>query len=175
MAVGKLAIPDEAKNESQTEEKVVYASNNGNADIETNPTETLRKTPITKYPEGEFKINDTKVIFVKQGTSFLTIAKQYDIPLAKLFEYNDITQIEVAETDQLVYLQKKRKTSLNEFHMVAAGETLNSIAQTEAIRLDCLLEYNNLTAGMQPTVGEKLTLCKKSSIIPKLVSSKKVL
>jgi LysM repeat protein len=173
LAVGKLPIHDQAKNTNQTEEGVVYTSDNNKTDNEINLTETVAKTPVTKYPAGEFKINDTKVIFVKQSTSFLTIARKYDIPLAKLFEFNDMKQQEVAETDQLVYLQKKKKTSLNDFHIVAEGETLNNISQTEAIRMDCLLAYNNLNAEMQPAVGEKLSLRKKSSILPKLVSSGK--
>jgi LysM repeat protein len=173
IAVGKLPNTDIAKTENQTEEKVVYTSNNSKSDNETKPTETVSKSAITKYPGGEFKINDTKVVFVKQGTAFLTIANKYDIPLAKLFEFNDMKQQEIAEADQLVYLQKKKKASLNDYHIVAEGETLNSIAQTEAIRMDCLLAYNNLSAEMQPTVGEKLSLRKKSSILPKLVSSGK--
>jgi len=112
---------------------------------------------------------------VKKTTPYLVIAQQYEVPLARLFEFNDMKQQEGAENDQLVYLQRKRKSGANEFHIVQAGETLNTIAQTEAIRLDSLLEYNNLANGMQPAVGEKLSLKTKSSFIPKLLSSTKVL
>ena len=45
-----------------------------------------------------------------KGQSYLTIAQQYEIPLAKLFEFNDIKQQEITSSDQLVFIQRKRKT-----------------------------------------------------------------
>ena len=126
------------------------------------------------YPSGEFKINDTRVIYVKKGTSYLTIAQQYEIPLARLFEFNDLKQQEVTANDQLIFIQRKRKTGEHEFHTVQPGETLNDIAQSEALRLESLLEYNNITANMQPAAGESLYLRSKSSAVPKLVTKNSV-
>jgi len=122
------------------------------------------------YPTGEFKINDTRVIYAKRGTSYLTIAQQYEIPLARLFEFNDLKQQEVTATDQLVFIKRKRKTGEHEFHTVQPGETVNDIAQSEALRLESLLEYNNITSNMQPAPGEVLYLRSKSSASPKLVT-----
>ena len=122
------------------------------------------------YPSGEFKINDTRVVYVKQGTSYLTIAQQYEIPLARLFEFNDLRQQEIAADDQLVFIQRKRKTGDHEYHVVQAGENIYSIAQTEAIRLESLLECNNLGANMQPAVGETLYLRSKSALMPRLAA-----
>ena len=120
------------------------------------------------YPSGEFKINETKVVFVKRGVSFLSIAKQYDVDLSKIFEFNEIARIEMTGKDQLIYLQRKRKTGNNEFHIVQPGETLHGIAQQQAIRLESLLELNWLKKNEQPAVGEKLSLKSKSTSMPKL-------
>ncbi|MBK5273301.1 MAG: LysM peptidoglycan-binding domain-containing protein, partial [Bacteroidia bacterium] len=120
------------------------------------------------YPDGEFKINETRVIYAKKGTSFLHIAQQYNIPLARLFEFNDIEKSEVVTKDQLIYIQRKRKTGNNEFHIVQQGETLSEIAQSEAIRLETLLEYNLLSRKMKPAVGESLYLRTKAAIAPQL-------
>jgi len=173
MALGKMKYdaPIVKTKENAGDEKVIYASNTNK------PEEEKIEAVATKinYPNREFKINETRVVFVKKTTPYLVIAQQYEVPLARLFEFNDMKQQEGAENDQLVYLQRKRKSGANEFHIVQAGETLNTIAQTEAIRLDSLLEYNNLANGMQPAVGEKLSLKTKSSFIPKLLSSTKVL
>jgi LysM repeat protein len=128
-------------------------------------------TPVQKgtdYPSGQFKINDTKVVFVKKGTSFLSIAKQYDVDLSKIFEFNEIVRSEVTENDQLIYLQQKRKTGNNEFHTVQPGETLYAIAQQEAIRIESLRELNWLNEGDKPAVGEQLNLKSKSLSMPKL-------
>lgn len=133
-------------------------------------TATVAKTEVkrTLYPSGVFKINDTKVVFVPAGTSFLTIANEYRVPLRRLFDFNDMEPQEIAETDQLLYLQRKRKNGLNERHTVLEGESLYDIAQVEAIRLASLLEYNYLKAEMQPQAGEVLYLRSKAPGMPRL-------
>lgn len=123
---------------------------------------------VVDYPSGEFKINDTRVIFGSKGTPVLLIAQQYNVPLNRLFEFNEMKQVETLPKDQLVYLQRKRKTGNNEFHVVRAGETLREIAQLEAIRLESLLEYNQLKEYMKPAIGEKLYLRNAAPSVPRL-------
>jgi len=122
------------------------------------PLQEIAPPPAVNYPSGEFSINNTKVIYAKQGTSMLSIAQEYDIPLSRLLEYNDMDDEEVLVKNQLIYLQRKRRTGSSEVHIVASGETLHDISQAEAIRLENLLEYNKLHKSVQPAVGEKLYL-----------------
>ncbi len=126
------------------------------------------------YPQGEFKINNTRVIYAAAGTSVLSIAQQYSIPLARIFEFNELAQTEVLLKDQLIYLQRKRKTGSSDFHIVKQGETILDIAQEEAIRLESLLEYNHLQSYMQPATGEQLYLRAKAPGIPKLAKTEVV-
>ena len=123
------------------------------------------------YPTEEFKINNTRVIYASAGVSLLSIAQQYSIPLARIFEYNELERTEILATDQLIYLQRKRKAGSNEFHMVKQGETIRDIAQEEAIRLESLLEYNHLESYMQPAAGEQLYLRAKAPGMPKLAKN----
>jgi len=123
------------------------------------------------YPAGEFKINDTKVVYARSGTSMLSIAQEYNVPLARLFDFNELLVSETLVRDQLIYLQRKRKTGNNEFHLVLQGETLQDIAQQEAIRLESLLEYNHLQNYMQPAAGEQLFLRRKAPATPKLAKN----
>ncbi len=126
--------------------------------------------PVVDYPIGEFRINNTKVIFVKAGTSLLGIAKQYDISLKLLLDFNEMEEEEgdVLAQDQLVFLQRKRKSGEMEFHEVKPGETLYDICQAEGIRLESLIGYNYLQDQPQPAVGEKLYLQSKAPERPKL-------
>lgn len=119
--------------------------------------------PVSKYPEGVFHINDTKVIFAAKGTSYFAIASENKIDLAKIFDFNEIDEAEFTAKDELVYLQRKRKTGNDEFHVVQPGETLHDIAQKQAIRLESLLELNWLQPGDMPAVGVKMSLKRKSS------------
>lgn len=134
---------------------------------------TVSVAPKPVYPAGVFSINETKVIFITKGTSYLKVAEEQSISLARLFEFNDMEDGDVAKEDGLVYLQRKRKTGAAEFHTVAAGETLYEIAQAEGIRLESLLGYNYLTATAQVQAGEKLYLKGKAPVMPKLVTEKK--
>lgn len=124
--------------------------------------------PVKTYPTGEFKINDTRVVFASKGTPLFAIAQQYNIPLKRLYEFNEMGESESLTDDRLIYLQRKRKTGETDMHLVKAGETLASIARDEAIRLDALLEYNHLTPGREPAAGEQLYLRKKAPGMPKL-------
>jgi LysM repeat protein len=123
------------------------------------------------YPEIQFRINNAKVIFAKSGTSYLSIAKRYDVDLSKIFEYNEIPASDIIDHDQLISLQRKNKTGKTEFHIVTEGESLYDISQKEGIRMDCLLDLNGLKIGDRPVAGEQLNLKKKSNSTPRIASN----
>ncbi|MET0637114.1 MAG: glucosaminidase domain-containing protein [Chitinophagaceae bacterium] len=125
---------------------------------------------VTTYPLGEFRLNSTRVVYVAAGESMLFVAEKYNIPLAKLFEFNELEPSETLLKGQLIFLQRKRKTGEADYHVVKAGETMADIAQLEAIRLESLLELNHLKNYMQPAAGEKLYLRKKAPASPRLVN-----
>ena len=143
---------------------------NNSIPTEKENSEKAIATVKTIYPEGVFKINETKVTFITQGTSYLKLALEHDIPLARLFDFNDMQDGDVAPKDGLLYLQRKRKQGANETHIVAIGETLYDIAQSEGIRLESLLGYNFLSYGVQVEAGEKLYLTTSAPAAPKLAN-----
>lgn len=128
--------------------------------------------PPPVYPDGVFKINNTKVMAIAKGTSYLKVAEENDISLARLLEFNDLKDGDVAPKDGLLFLQRKRKTGEHETHTVMMGETLYDVAQTEGIRLGSLLQYNFLTPNVLPAVGEKLYLTTEAPSKPKLAAEK---
>jgi len=168
IALGK--IPDKAYELANTENPADENKSGATAEeVRTVvKTETATAEKGAKYPKGQFKINETKVVYVPKSTSYLAIAKEYDVDLSKIFEFNDMPRSEEVDKDRLVYLQRKRKTGNNEFHTVQPGETLHDIAQQQAIRLESLIELNWLQPGEIPAIGEQLSLKKKSSTKPRL-------
>lgn len=154
-----------------TEEMLAYAKRElPGVDANTKPEITHAAVVETtvNYPSGEFRINDTRVIYAKSGTSLLSIAQEYHVSLSRLFDFNDLEQAETLGKDQLIFLQRKRKSGSSEFHTVRQGESLRDIAQAEGIRLESLLEYNHLENYMQPAAGEQLFLRKKAPSMPRL-------
>lgn len=114
--------------------------------------------PQKTYPDGEFQINRSRVVYVRAGTSLLAVANQYDVQLARLLEFNDLKEEDVVVKDQLLFLQRKRRTGATEWHIVQEGESLYDICQAEGIRFQDLLELNQLTPEAQPAAGEKIYL-----------------
>lgn len=161
----EIIIPDEKPIVMPPEPEVVVYSKK-----EMKKEAVVEKKP--EYPDGEFKINETRVIYAKKGASYLSIAEKYAIPLARIFEFNDMKAQEIVDKDQLVYTMRKRKVGLNEQHIVKPGETLADIAQTEALRIESLLEYNFLQPNMQPAVGSVLYLRAKGPGMPALATGK---
>jgi LysM repeat protein len=113
---------------------------------------------IVSYPEGIFTINHTKAVHAKEGTSLLALAHQYDISLSKLFEFNELPELDILDIDRVLFIEKKQKKGASDFHEVTAGEKLHDICQKEGIRMESLLEYNKLKKDSQLSAGQKLFL-----------------
>jgi LysM repeat protein len=130
----------------------------------------VAEVPKVTYPEGQFTINNTKVVYAKAGSSLLALAQQYDVSLKRLVDFNDLDEEDVLTEGQLLYLQRKRKVGANEKHTVLEGENLYDICQAEGIRYESLLEYNHLVDDDVPAPGEALYLQRKAPGRPKLVT-----
>jgi LysM repeat protein len=134
--------------------------------------DSARDGTMDGYPPDPFVINHSKVIFARQGTSLLAVSDQYGMTLSNLLDFNDLgKQEDILQKDQLLFLQRKRKQGAGEFHIVRAGETVYEIGQQEGIRYESLMNLNQLNAGDQPAVGEKLYLQAASPFKPQLVLS----
>ena len=123
------------------------------------------------YPESEFMINRTRVVYVRAGVSLLAVAGQYDIPLGRLLEFNDMKEEDVLVKGQLIFLQRKRRTGAIEYHVVRAGESLYDICQAEGMRFEDMLEMNQLTPGVQPAAGERIYLQGSAPARPRLADN----
>ena len=99
-------------------------------------------TPVYNYPEGRFRINQVPVLLGKKDRSFVEIAIQYDLPLYKLFEYNEIDPAILLDRDQLIFLGPKKKEGSTSFHIAKYKTNLHEISQLEGIQLKLLKAYN---------------------------------
>jgi hypothetical protein len=132
--------------------KAPGAAGSGAGDVTASGVDSL---VVVQYPEGEFTINNTPVIFARAGVSLLSVATRYEIPLGRLLEFNDLKEQDVLVKDQLLFLQRKRRTGATSFHIVRQGETLYTICQSEGLRYEDLVKMNS---GVQLAAGEKVWL-----------------
>ena len=103
---------------------------------------TLINQPTYNYPQGRFRINNVPVILGKENMSFIDIAIKYNVPLYKLFEYNEIAASNLLKRDQLIFLAPKKKAGATSFNLVKYNTSLHEISQLEGVQLSALKLYN---------------------------------
>ena len=172
IAMGRMTGPDMAIAAGETGTSGVYLESPGSGPA--GDPKAVEKNEV-KYPLGEFRINDTKVIWAAPGTSLMDVAKKYVLTIDWLQEFNELPAgQETVQNGQLLYLQRKRKQGSKEFRLFAEGDDLYSIAQEEGIRLESLLKYNQLSLEMKPAIGEKLYLKAEAPERPRLAFTQHV-
>lgn len=109
----------------------------------------------------EIKLNNrVKYIVAKEGETPDQLAKDLDMFAWELLRYNDLTKDSILHNKQVLYIQPKRNKAEFEKnkHTVKEGETLYSISQFYAIKLNKLMFKNNLKPGDTIKAGDVLYL-----------------
>ncbi len=123
--------------------------------------------PVYNYPEGRFRINQVPVLLGKKDMSFVEIAIQFNLPLYKLFEYNEIKEAILLDRDQLIFLAPKKKEGATSFHTVKDNTTLHEISQLEGVQLSQLKLYNP-KLNEEVKEGTQVVLFKSKEISPSI-------
>ena len=118
--------------------------------------------PIEELQRGILRTNDVSYFVNDAPISVQEIARQVDVSLNHLLDYNEGLLQEnqnVAPGDR-VYLQKKRKSyrGYEQYHVVEEGENLYDVAQRYALRMDKLAKRNRLLENSDPATGERIKL-----------------
>lgn len=123
-----------------------------------NEIKTAKKT--TSYPAGVFRHEGTKAVFGEKGTSLLSIAKKHKKQLSALLSYNRLPSSTTnLPKDQVVYLERKKKSKAYTTHTVRKGESLYTISRKFKTTVEALKKANNLKKNdLQP--GQKLRINK---------------
>lgn len=125
-------------------------------------TDVLAKTNATQGGFGVLLNNDVKMVLAKKEETPGIIAKKYDIEVDRIIKYNEGLQssVQVLEEETRVYLQPKRNSyrDKKKYHYVKKGETMYSISQLYAVKLNKLYRRNRMEEGTEPAIGEKIKL-----------------
>jgi len=104
--------------------------------------------------------NRVQYIIVRDGETPEKIESEFMVKKGDLAAYNDLKSDFSTIPGQVLYLEPKREKSEpgKDFHTVAKGETMYMISQKYAVKLKNLLQMNNMTSGMEPLPGQKISL-----------------
>lgn len=138
------------------------------------PTKETTPAPISLLENTKVTINHTKAIVATKGSSLLAIATQQKISLSKLFEYNELDEMNILDQDRILFIEKKQKFGASESHTTLGTETLYSIAQKEGVVLSSVLALNAPIAkdSILPA-GQKIKLRAEAVSKPSTKKTKK--
>lgn len=112
--------------------------------------------------------NDINYILIKDGDSFETLAKEFDIWVWQILKYNELTKDSVLKLGQVLYIQPKRNKAEagKDKHTVKQGETLYSISQYYGVKLKKLRFRNNIMSDKEVKTGDIIYLRKRRPLTP---------
>ena len=141
---------------------------------ELSPAPTPTPATVSLLENTKVTINHTKAVLATRGSSLLAIANQQKISLSKLFEYNELAEMNILDQDRILFLEKKQKYGASEIHTTLGSETLYSIAQKEGIQLSSLLVLNpSIEKDSIFPAGQKIKLRAEAAQKPSTKKSKK--
>jgi LysM repeat protein len=112
--------------------------------------------------------NRVKYVIARQGETFADLSEELDLLSWQLPKYNDMKEEAVLSEGEKIYLQPKRNRGdvSNKIHIVKPGETLSSISQYYAVKLDKLAKHNLLSVNSELKPGDQILLRGRKKGVP---------
>jgi LysM repeat protein len=123
--------------------------------------EKARREPVVAT-RAVLEKNRVKYILAKRGETFESVTLELGKLSWELLQYNDVREADSLAQGQVVYIQPKRNKAEagKNVHIVKEGETMYTISQLYAVKLDRLYLMNNMNPGTRPSAGTVLQLRK---------------
>lgn len=118
----------------------------------------------TRYsPDVAIRVNvrnRVEYIILTESDTYETIRRDFNLLTWELERYNEQLVISNLEPGQVLYLQPKRKKAEPgiSYHVIRDGETMYSVSQRYAVKLESLYEMNFMDKGTEPEPGRKINL-----------------
>lgn len=119
------------------------------------------KAQIVKSYGQEIIINEVPAITAKAKESIAQIALNYDIKVWQLYKFNDLDKNASCQAGDTLFIKSKKNKTFVEEYTIQNGETMHQLSQRFGIKLEKILERNNLSLGQEPANGEVVYFNKK--------------
>lgn len=110
-----------------------------------------------------FTEDNKNIYIVQRGDTLYSISRKFNIPVNDLKELNNLTNNDIYPGQELIIVEKQEETNTNDnydTYEVVKGDSLWSIANKYNIRVNDLIELNNLN-DLTISIGQKLLVPKK--------------
>lgn len=110
-----------------------------------------------------FTENNKNIYIVQKGDTLYSISRKFNISVNELKQLNNLTNNEIYPGQELIIVEKQEEPIINndyDIYEVVKGDSLWAIANRYNIRVNDLIELNNLT-DLTISIGQKLLVPKK--------------
>lgn len=120
----------------------------------------LTKEPWLLSPHQVYIANDIAYIIARNGDTFKSLDKEFDISWRSLVKYNDLQRDYTLAEGDIIYLKSKKKKASkpNTVYIVKDGDSMHTISQKYGIRLKNLYKMNRKDGEYIPEIGDRLRL-----------------
>lgn len=164
----KLVLKGERKSKSDNNrtipEQIVAKDEESAPSAQNLPHLATEESFLIDHPGRKVHQNNrVDYIIAKKGDTFYSIAKEFNLMLWQLYDYNDLDKDAVLSIKQVVYVQAKKKRADRKYptHVLRQNESLHDISQLYGIKLSRLYALNGLKKGDALNKGEVVNMRKK--------------
>jgi hypothetical protein len=108
-----------------------------------------------------YRNNDVKLILAQKNDSYYKIASDFGIYTYQIPKYNELPKRGAPGEGQIIYIERKKKSSPFDYHVVMYRQTMHDIGQKYAIRSKSLYKMNGMRREDQLAEGQLIRLNKK--------------
>lgn len=156
------AIYSSAKNAKANSEKWFEQHSTAESENLINP-DAYRVTINSHKGYKVYRTNQTCYVVAKEGDTYSSIGKLFDIGEKMLRKFNDVSKTSPLAKGDIVYIERKKDAWLGNVrqHTVRRNETLHSLSQSYGIRLPRLAKLNHLKQTSEIEAGQIVKLRKQ--------------
>ena len=157
-----VLIPTQQKIKNKTLSEVVVENESKPAVERTNIEKKIypfEMVPgLSEVNSKNLKFNNLKIILSGNSNNLNSLAAEAGISIKLLIKYNDLNPQDPIKANTIYYLESKKSKSQIGFHVVENSETLWSISQKYALRLNKLKTMNRITSNEKIEIDRVLYL-----------------
>ena len=102
--------------------------------------------------------NGIQFIYADAGDTFESLSEDFDMMEWQFRKYNEVGKDHQFKKGEIVYLQPKKKSGIEDWHTVRKGDSVWSISQKYGIKMKAIAKKNNIKVGSHLRTGMKLSL-----------------
>lgn len=143
------------KKDSEIKPKIVEEiDNRSGARLEEEGDDDFEIEVGAKTSEIMKSANWINYVEVKSGDTYYSLSKKYNIPISRLYKYNECNSDTILKIGTPIYLQPKRGKGTQKVYVFKSDDDIYRVSQQFGIKLKSLYKRNNWAPGYKPKEGE---------------------